>query len=149
LTFDAVAPIDAVFRVQASGGVTEYAVGVSVHNLSAQTWSDFHFSLIPTAAGDGLDFDTPDMDTTPITTVFAANLAHSEDALDWSGTQFFGTTEFYFFRLDVPDTYQTFTLRAIPTIDASPVVPEPGSVALWLIGITFGAGYLRRQRRSK
>jgi len=72
------------FVVANSGGTTEYLVTQSLVNNSGQTWTDFHFELgfgvgtdfIRSGDTDGLDFDTPDQDPAPTSSVFAVRALH-------------------------------------------------------------------------
>jgi len=146
-TFTSIAPIDAVFTVAASAGTTEYFAGnVAVNNTTGVTWRDFHFQLIPTTAGDNLDFDFPDNDPTPTSTSFTL-LVHGQDTIDWSGGAVLspGITVFTL-SIDVPDGLVggTFTLRSVPT------VPEPSTAVIVGSGLLslFGYGWWRRNRAN-
>lgn len=114
-----------------------------MNNTTGITWTDFHFSLIPTVAGDGLDFDTPDRDPTPTSTAFTT-LGHGADNINWSGGAVSSPGAVLFtLSIDVPDGLTSFTLRAVPT-----VIPEPSTLALagsGLLGLLV-YGWWRRKR---
>lgn len=69
--------MDLFFRVENSGGTTEYFFIEGVANFTGLTWSDYHIELGTEEQGEftplsktlgpgsGLDFDTPDKDPTP------------------------------------------------------------------------------------
>mgnify|MGYP003694192885 CR=1 FL=1 len=103
-------------------------------NATGVPWTDFHFQLIPTTAGDNLNFANAPV---PFSTSFTS-LARGEDTLDWSGGTVpsgAGGLGISTFGINVPDLSSgTFTLRAVPT------VPEPSTaitVGLGLFGL-FG-----------
>jgi len=148
-TFASIAPIDAVFTVADStpAGTTEYfATNVTVNNNTGVTWTDFHFQLIPTTAGDGLDFDFPTPNPTPTSSSFTV-LVHGEDTIDWSGGAVPPGPTFFSLSIDVPDGLAggTFTLRSVPT------VPEPSTAAIVGSGLLslFGYGWWRRNRANR
>jgi hypothetical protein len=141
--FTSIGAIDAAFTVSPSGGTTQYMAAVVTMNATGVPWTDFHFQLIPTAAGDNLNFANAPV---PSSTGFTS-LARGEDTLDWSGgTVPSGASGFAIntFGISVPDLSSgTFTLRAVPT------VPEPSTaitVGLGLFGL-FAYGRLRRLRK--
>jgi hypothetical protein len=135
-----------VFGVTASSGTTEYFAGnVTVNNTTGVTWRDFHFLLIPTIADDGLNFDLPDRNPTPMSTAFTI-LVHQEDTIDWSGGAVAsGSAAIFTLSIHVPDVVGgTFTLRAVPT------VPEPSTAVIVGSGLLslFGYGWWRRNRAT-
>jgi hypothetical protein len=141
--FTSIGAIDAAFTVSPSGGTTQYMAAVVTMNATGVPWTDFHFQLIPTAAGDNLNFANAPV---PSSTGFTS-LARGEDTLDWSGgTVPSGASGLAIntFGISVPDLSSgTFTLRAVPT------VPEPSTaitVGLGLFGL-FAYGRLRRLRK--
>lgn len=159
---------DIEFAVENSGGTTEYRFfappfAIPVINNTGQSWTDFHFRLgfgtgagfIASASSDLLDFDTPDADPTPVSSVFTS-LSHQSDALDWSGATVpsVGPVRFAF-AIDVPDNLQLvnpsglnrFTLRFAPGVAAT--VPEPSTTMLLLAGVAGIGGIARRQRARK
>ena len=137
---------DVEYVMADSGGTTEYLITQTLINNTGQTWTDFHFELgfgvgaafVRSVALDLLDFDTPEGDPAPASSVFAL-LDHQADTLDWAGGMVpsIGVVAFSF-SLDVPDNLQSFhpdglsrfTLRQIQT-----VVPEPSSLSL-LAGVS-------------
>jgi hypothetical protein len=154
--------LDIEFVVANSGGTTEYRVTNSllgVVNNTGQAWTDFHFQLgfgvgqsfVPSSALDALDFDTPDRDPTPSSTVFT-NLNHQTDSLDWTGGSVpsVGVVRFEL-AIDVPDNLQSinpnsvsrFTLRQTPTVQVA-AVSEPITAILLLAALLAMARAIRR-----
>jgi hypothetical protein len=141
--FNSLGTLDVEFIAANSGGTTEYLVPQSLVNNSGQTWTDFHLELgfgvgtafIRSGDTDGLDFDTPDRDPAPTSSVFTV-LDHQPDTLDWSGGSVpsIGGVAFAL-AIDVPDNLSTFhpgalnafTLRQFPTTAS---VSEPGTMLL-------------------
>ena len=151
--FDATGYIDLVFNVRDSilpgrvGGTTEYLVYESVDNNTFVNWSSYTIELgsgvgaqfKQSPADDDLDFDTPDKDTPPTSTVFS-NVAHAQDILVYtSGIQSTGS-EVYTFRIDVPDGITSFTLRQYPI-----PVPEPSTLVLACCAVA-GLTWAKRRR---
>lgn len=146
--FDNVGFIDIVFNVSPSTGTTEYKIFESVDNNTFIDWSSYVLQLgfgtgtgfVSSGAGDGLDFDFPQFDSAPTSSIFS-NVALFEDLLVFSnGTQKTGA-ETYNFRIDVPNLPQgvtSFTLRQTPV-----AIPEPSI----LVGAALaGCGLLLRRR---
>lgn len=152
--YTGIGPIDIEFTVMPSGGTTEYSFTEGVQNSSGVDWSSYCMQLgfgtgadfVPSAAGDGLDFDAPDFDSpfslgpyagAPFPTVIV-----TEDLIDASGgiQPDLAYAEPFLFTIDVPDGITSFTLRQLPK-----AVPEP---AAGLMTISFfGFGALRRRCR--
>lgn len=143
--FDHNGNIDIEFHVSPSQGVTEYQVFESVDNNTGTNWTQYKMSLgfgvgatfIASPSGDGLDFDSPNFDTPPVSSAFALVSLGEDNLTFMNGSQ--GTAaETYQFRVDVPDLGAgvagvggTFTLRQTPV----PVVPEPSAILLACLAI--------------
>ena len=163
--FNTFGTLDVEFVVTNSGGTTEYLVTQALVNNSGQTWTDFHFELgfgvgtafIRSDDTDALDFDTPERDPAPTSSVFTA-LQHQPDTLDWSGGSVpsIGNVAFTL-AIDVPDNLSTFhpgalnrfTLRQFPTTAS---VAEPGTMLLSALAFgglvaRFAVSRLRARRR--
>ncbi len=151
--FDNPGYIDIEFNFSNSLGVSEYEVFEAVDNNTGTPWSSYQMQLgygvgasfVPSASGDGLDFDDPNLDPAPTTTAFSSVNA-AEDVLLFSGGLHSSGLQTYRFRIDVPDAVQgrlgdSFTLRQIPT-----PVPEPSALILALSAV---AGRLLRRRCSR
>ncbi|MGH9321992.1 MAG: PEP-CTERM sorting domain-containing protein [Vicinamibacteria bacterium] len=146
------------FVLATSGGTTEYRFTQALVNNTGQTWTDYHFELgfgtgasfVPSGIVDLLDFDTPDMDPSPTSSVFTV-LNHQPNTLEWSGGSVPAISSVFFtLAFDVPDGLEAFnpsglnrfTLRQFPTTAA---VPEPGTLLLMGAGIV---GIVMRRRRA-
>ena len=138
--FNSNEPIDIVFSVDASDGVTEYLVSEFVDNNTGVPWVGYRMLLgfgsgvgfSQVAAPDGLDFDAPTYDAPPRSLPFSTIAAPIEDTLVFSGGSHASGAQLYRFRLGVSDITgllspdaRTFTLRQIPV-----PIPEPASVVL-------------------
>lgn len=160
--FNANQPIDIVFEVETSGGVTEYRLAEGVANVSGNdflmyefqlgfgTGNDFEFSV----DNDGLDFDTPNIDPGPTSARFFT-MAHTEDRVRFTmGSIPNGMTDAFTLSLDVPDfnadlmpaSAQTtegyrFTLRQRPSI-----IPEPGTIGIAILSALACTVYSLRRR---
>ena len=131
--FDALGYIDIECRIANSGGTSEYMIFEAVDNNTGVPWLSHSMQLgfgvgagfIPSAAGDGLDFDAPNFTSAPTSTVFP-NVARGEDLLVFSGAVHGAGLQTYSVRVDVPDgNRETFTLRQSPS-----AIPEPATLAL-------------------
>ena len=153
--FDSASPIDIVFNVAQTDGITEYffAEGVANNTLNAMIGYTFELGtgtgadFVPSTPDDGLDFDWPGSGaatgTTPVPTsgVFPT-LAHAEDMIIWTGgTLGIGISDAFTFSIDVPDM-RSFTLRQWGT-----PVPLPAAVWLFGTGLIGLIGLARRKVR--
>jgi hypothetical protein len=153
-------PIEIEFALQSSGGTTEYRFTQSLINNSGRTWTDYHFELgfgtgadfVRSTLFDPLDFDAPDMDPSPTSSVFPL-LSHQPDTIDWSAGAVPAISSLVFtLSLDVPDGLEAFhplgvnrfTLRQVPTTPAA--ISEPVTFLLIGAGLAGIAG--KRQRRG-
>jgi hypothetical protein len=147
-------PVDTTFDVVPSGGTTEYAFKEGVNNGTGAPWLGYHIELgfghdatfTKSLPGDGLDFDAPDYDSglqfAPAPGFYfpVAAATTEDDIVAGGGIMPNGGFAGYFrFSVDVPDGITQFTVRQSPI-----GVPEPGSLALMLIGVL--ALVVRRRR---
>ena len=140
--FNANGNIDIQFEVDPTDGITEYKVIENVDNNTGVDWSGYNMYLgfgvgdkfVPSPADDGLDFDYPEFDGPPVSSVMPI-VAMAQDSLSWSGGIHGSGAEGYQFRVDVPDLFNrdllVFTLRQVP-VPTPPEgsIPEPGTAAL-------------------
>jgi hypothetical protein len=158
-------PLDFEFKLENSGGTTEYRFTPSFVNInfSGLTWTQFSFELgFGTGAGfvrsgalDGLDFDTPHGDPSAFSPMFPG-VEHKEDALFFSGGSVGSIKPAAFlFAIDVPDGLKAFnpydmnrfTLRITPNGAPDPTpVPEPGTMMLIGTGIAALVAKNRKRR---
>ena len=149
--YTAIGPVDLVFDVVSSGGVTEYAVIEGVQNNTGLDWGSYHVELgfgngadfVKSAAGDGLDFDAPDYDSTvdfnPSPGFFLTPIVTEDDIIASGGVMpDFSYAGNFVFHVDVPDGITSFTIRQSPI-----AVPEPATMALLGLG-----GFLLRRKRK-
>lgn len=143
-------PIDIVFNVTASQGITEYLIAEGVFNASGVAWNDYHVQLgFGTGANFvlanpslGLSFDAtpaPSSVDLPVTALTAQELGYSGGLIPTNSGLSLS------FTIDVPDINRegfTFTLRQYPSL-----VPEPASLVLAGFGVIgLGIALLRRRR---
>lgn len=143
--YHAIGPVDLVFTVMETGGITEYRVNEGVSNSSGVEWLGYRLELgfgigddfVQAASGD-LTFDSPDFDSPvdvpffPSISVSAYDITASGDTLP--GFAYMGGIVFH---VNVPDGITEFTIRQSPI-----PIPTPGGAALLLI-----APALHRSRR--
>ena len=117
----AIGPVDIEFTVVPSGGVTEYTIREGVDNGTGVDWSSYRlelgfgvgagFALSP--PGDGLDFDSPDFNSSPDFSAYYSTVLPNEDVLLATGGVFPDggfTTPLFRFNIDVPDGITSFTI---------------------------------------
>lgn len=151
--YTAIGPVDLVFDVIDSGGVTEYAVIEGVTNNTGLDWGSYHIELsfgvgagfVKSASGDGLDFDSPDYDSTfdfnPLPGFFPTVNVTEDDIIATGGVMaYLAYAGDFVFHVDVPDGITSFTIRQSPI-----EVPEPTMMALLGLG---GLTLLRRRMKA-
>lgn len=88
-SYFAIGPVDIEFTVVPSGGVTEYTIREGVDNGTGVDWSSYRLELgfgvgadfVLSPSGDGLDFDSPDFNSSPDFSAFFTTVTESEDVL--------------------------------------------------------------------
>ena len=158
----AIGPVDLVFDVVNTGGVTEYFVMEGVSNSTGLDWSSYHIELgfgigagfTKSVSGDDLDFDAPsfnsDLDFNPSPGVFPTVSATEDDIIASGGVlPNLGFAGNFLFHVDVPDGITSFTIRQSP-IAGGHVVPVPAALSLGLAGmLSLGLIAGRQRRRDK
>lgn len=148
-----IGPVDLVFDVVDTGGVTEYFFTEGVQNNTGLDWSGYHLELgfgvgsefVKSTAGDGLDFDSPDFNSTidfyPGGFFFPTYTALEDDLIAGGGIMpDFAFAGNFLFHVDVPDGITSFTLRQSPI-----PVPEPGTFTLTALGLLGLTAYRKRR----
>jgi hypothetical protein len=160
--FNANMPIDIVFEVDDSAGTSEYRLAEGVANVSGVDFLMYEFQLgfgtganfALASAGNGLDFDWPNIDPGPTSARFLT-MAHMEKQVRFTmGVIPNGMTDAFTLSIDVPDfdanlmpaSAQTaggyrFTLRQLPSI-----VPEPGTIGIAVLSALAWAVFMLRRR---
>lgn len=151
----AIGPVDLVFNVTNSGGVSEYLFTEGVYNGTGLNWGAYHLELgfgfdagfVRSTSGDGLDFDSPSFNS-PFNFnpggIFFPSVTVIEDEIFATGGVMpdLAFAGYFRFTVDVPDGITSFTVRQSPI----PVgVPEPGCAAISLCGL-LGVALWRRLR---
>lgn len=150
----AVGPVDIVFTVTNSGGVSEYTFTEGVFNNTGLNWSGYHIELgfgfdagfVHSPSGDGLDFDAPSFNSpfnfNPSPGFFPTVTPTEDDVYAGGGVMPYLSFAGYFrFTVDVPDGITEFTVRQSPI-----AVPEPSGITLAFVGICACWGW--RQRKN-
>ena len=151
----AVGPVDLVFDVTDTGGVTEYDIKEGVFNNTGLNWTGYHIELgfghdatyVKSLSGDGLDFDAPDHNSplffNPAPGFFPSATATEDDIYAGGGVMpYLSFAGHFHFAVDVPDGITSFTIRQSPI-----VVPEPSTFILASVGLISLAVYRRRSAR--
>ena len=158
--FGAVGPIDIRFGVQLSGGTTEYFFSETVTNNTGIAWIGYQLEL-GFGVGDTFyrfdenpfplnisfpDFDTPDRDPTPTSSVFSTLSTHENFDIQWSGgiVPPAGTVDFTF-SIDTPDDWLGFDLYSDFTLRQTPEpIPAPPALILGALGTSLTLMLKRR-----
>lgn len=148
-----IGPVDLVFDVEDTGGVTEYHFIEGVQNNTGLDWTSYHIELgfgtgasfVKSTAGDGLDFDAPDFNSdfffNPVPGFFPSVSVTEDDVIASGGVMPGPSFAGYFrFHVDVPDGISSFTIRQ------SPIVPESSTMSLAAAGLAALAFYARRRK---
>ncbi len=147
-----IGPVDLVFDVINTGGVTEYVVTEGVQNNTGLDWSSYHIELgfgqgagfVKSTPGDGLDFDAPHHDSpvnfNPSPGFFPTVTYPTEDDILATGGLMpdFTFAGYFVFNIDVPDGISSFTIRQSPI-----AVPEPATMSMLVLG---SVALLKRRR---
>jgi hypothetical protein len=147
-----IGPVDLVFPVRDTGGVTEYVFIEGVTNSTGIDWNGYHIELgfghgagfVKSTVGDGLDFDAPDFNSpvnfNPFPGIFPSfSVPTEDDIVAGGGLMPFPSFAGYFgFHVDVPDGITSFTIRQSPL-----PVPEPST---WLLAACGAAGLVGFRR---
>jgi hypothetical protein len=154
--YRAIGPVDLLFPVTATGGVTEYSFDEGVYNGTGLNWTGYHIELgfgigtgfVKSLAGDGLDFDAPDFDSplsfNPSPGFFPLVSASEDDILAGGGNMpAFSFAGNFRFSVDVPDGITSFTIRQSPVN----IVPEPSTWVLAAMSLVGLAVYHRQRMR--
>jgi hypothetical protein len=149
-----IGPVDLMFTVSDTGGVTEYQFREGVANSTGLDWNAYHIELgfgygtgfVKSTPGDGLDFDAPDFDSVfnfnPSPGIFPTVSVTEDDVYASGGLMPSpGFAGYFRFAVDVPDGITSFTIRQSPV-----PVPEPSAVVLASLGILVLIGCYRRKR---
>jgi hypothetical protein len=147
-----IGPVDLVFDTLDTGGITEYLVTEGVFNHTGVNWGSYHIELgfghgtsfVPSAPGDGLDFDAPNFNSPfffdPSPGFFPMATVTEDNILAFGGVMpdlsYAGN---FLFTVDVPDGITSFTIRQSPI-----GVPEPSTCALLALGAVALAIMKRR-----
>jgi hypothetical protein len=138
-----IGPVDLVFDVRDTGGVTEYFIIEGVSNSTGLDWGAYHIELgfgvgagfVASLSGDGLDFDAPDYNSpvnfNPLPGIFPSHMVVEDDIYADGGVMPNASFAGYFrFHVDVPDGITSFTVRQSPV-----PVPEPSTWVLSVLGL--------------
>jgi hypothetical protein len=148
-----IGPVDLVFDVRNTGGVTEYLVTEGVQNHTGLNWGSYRIELgfgtgagfVPSASGDGLDFDAPNFNSpfffNPSPGFFPLWTVAEDSILAYGGVMpDFAYAGNFLFTVDVPDGITSFTIRQSPI-----TIPEPSTCALLALG-SLALAMMRRRR---
>lgn len=158
----AIEPFDIIFTVQPSDGTTEYFFSETITNNTGIAWIGYQLELgrgvgdtfyrfdeIPLPLNIRLpDFDTPERDPTPISSVFSTPSTHGDIDIQWSGgiVPPAGTVDFTF-SIDTPDDWLAFDLYSDFTLRQTPEpIPAPPALILGALGLGTSLTLMRKRR---